>query len=89
MFRVGQKVVCVNDRWRNEDGKHDYITKGVVYVVTGYGRCRDGSQGVHLDGVKNLGGAPFYKWRFRPVTDISIFTDILDKVSRGDLVEVR
>jgi hypothetical protein len=84
-FRVGQRVVCV-------DASHCYmrrkpdLVEGHVYVVL---RTFDtlGGAGVLVDGAKSWHPTGGYRAsRFRPAverkTDTSVFTKILDDVSR-------
>lgn len=76
MFRVGQKVVCVDD-----SGYRKIIHKGDVYTVIGL------APGGFIDMIEidcepdALGNSGFYSRRFRPVqerkTDISVFTAML------------
>jgi hypothetical protein len=76
-FRVGQKVVCV------DAGGTVCVVKGGVYDVVGIK-----GEFLHLDRLETaaicLGG--MLATRFRPAvenkTDISVFTKILDDVSR-------
>jgi hypothetical protein len=72
-FRVGQKVVCVNDSCQY--WTRPWIRKGHVYTVSHFA-----DNGVHL--VESPGKPRgFFSWRFRPAverkTDISIFTKML------------
>lgn len=82
MFKVGQRVVCVNSSIRGPQFYHTTpLTEGRVYIVS-----RDtflnylGNEAIELVGMDNrpLG---YRSIRFRPVvdrkTDISIFTEIL------------
>jgi hypothetical protein len=95
MFHVGQKVVCVNDSsyavlgWFPGEG----LKKWAVYTVRGTGVAIDGGPGVGLNELILTGGAKdqdlyYMASRFRPITerktDISVFTEILDKVTNGD-----
>ena len=89
MFKVGQRVECVDDdpatygsfRW-NEDA----VCVGQVYTVR---RCfvHEGLPTLWLDEIKRseiarlIHGADvgYAASRFRPVTDISIFTNMLNQ----------
>ena len=99
-FRIGQKVVCVDDVFasRHYPGYEAWPTKNIVYTIRDiYNEdFEDGwATALLLEEIIN----PFYDWltlgnheagfsarRFRPVvekkTDISIFTKMLDSVSR-------
>jgi hypothetical protein len=99
-FRVGQRVVCVDDANFTHKDNGATIHKGQVYVVRGLAREENGP-GLYLEGVfqRARRGGPFdgeeLAWkanRFRPVverkTDISTFTQILDDVSAGRVREL-
>lgn len=88
MFRVGQKVVCVDaETW---DGGHfdaeQPLVVGRVYTVASVGRTHFGDHGISL--VENRRRIfPFFgARRFRPVverkTDISIFHEIARKATK-------
>ncbi len=82
-FRVGQKVVCVDDTHRVTGKRHPCLENGRVYEVGSFGVTWRGTEGIHLVGVTNRRPEQaFYKERFRPVierkTDISIFTALLN-----------
>jgi hypothetical protein len=74
MFRVGQKVVCVDASGRAAG----YVSDGKIYTVRalsfGYD-CSDGLPGIHLCGVSGgqrpfgRGEAGFHPRRFRPLTE--------------------
>jgi hypothetical protein len=103
-FRVGQKVVCVEDRFsaRCRIDIPALPVKGQTYTVRGvYGHAN--GQMIWLEEIANplcvlddVGGAPIEPcWpscRFRPAvdrkTDISTFTKILDDVNAGRVREV-
>jgi hypothetical protein len=77
MFRVGQKVVCVNAR--NQGGDPPFAVKGAIYIITDIDS--DGELGLNF---AELNMAPehfLFAWRFRPIverkTDISIFEKML------------
>jgi hypothetical protein len=77
MFRIGQKVVCVDDSlpaspWHR---KHPLVLKQIYVIQSLAGpRCID------IDGSRRA----WQNWRFRPLverkTSISIFTKILDDI---------
>lgn len=80
-FRVGQKVVCVDDsatpgrKWMHGDKP----TVGKIYEVMGFEiDYRDGKLCLIVDAFPHWG---FKAWRFRPIverkTDIEIFTSML------------
>lgn len=95
-FRVGQKVVCVDDSigcWV----KHKTLEAGRVYTIRGFDVVDVvGHPGVFLEEVINENYPPCTRWsdieisyrpeRFRPVierkTDISIFTEMLTPKQR-------
>ncbi|BEV47313.1 hypothetical protein CRBSH125_34960 [Afipia carboxidovorans] len=93
MFRIGQKVVCVNDSnihpcW--SDWHSDLIVKGRVYTIASIERSRD-RFGFTLTEINSKpwptgGYAAWRAERFRPVverkTDISIFKAMLNPSSR-------
>lgn len=86
MFRVGQKVVCVDaSPWLNTTHL-PCLVKGGVYTVSATCNGQFSLPSVMVDGFPPVF---IYARRFRPVvdrpTDISIFTEILDKA--GKVVE--
>lgn len=92
MFRVGQKVVCVDDSWRTPGpgwGRTEAIVRGQVYTVHKCFIDEDGDAIVWLAEVRRDKRVRFF-WgegigylsaRFRPVverkTDISVFQKLL------------
>lgn len=83
MFRIGQKVVCVDDAGTT------IVKNGAVYIVTGNGVSLFGNDliaGSHLTGGAAFSG--MYAHRFRPIverkTDISVFVEILRRESMPD-----
>jgi hypothetical protein len=89
-FRVGQKVVCVDDR--SNLWTAPWIKRGCIYEISGFtagthdplGLFPDNSSDILLVGIEKPGG--FAAERFRPIverkTDISVFTEILRKASK-------
>ena len=88
-FRVGQKVVCVDD-CKDLFGQPSGLRVGTVYTVRGIDRDEksisfNGAPGVYLIGIfrERMSGRErsYRAIRFRPVvekkTDISIFTEML------------
>lgn len=75
MFKVGQKVVCVD----SIDNPH--LRKDDIYTVIGLGEITAEITGVLLAETSHPGGCPFYVSRFRPVverkTDISVLQALL------------
>lgn len=73
-FRVGQKVICVNDKF-DCLGVGDYPIKGEIYTIRWIGeRATDGGPGVMLDEIFGGWFAPdiefcFCVKRFRPLTE--------------------
>lgn len=95
-FRIGQKVVCVDDSPDRRGVIPDrLLRKGRVYTVAGFdSRPPDalGDTGVFLEEAMTPDPASGYGWsvrRFRPVTEqkrktsISIFKEILDRENHG------
>lgn len=77
MFRIGQKVVCVDA----SDFAESYLVEGKIYTVISLtGRFLPG---LILVDAEDPGG--WAAWRFRPVverkTDIAIFTKMLNPES--------
>jgi hypothetical protein len=97
MFRVGQKVICVNDvEYPHAYGLPgmDGLTKGHVYTVreVGLSSWVDGRPAVRLaEIVRPHDDVPFWAHRFRPLverkTDISVFKKLLDPATRSVVVE--
>jgi hypothetical protein len=98
MFRIGQKVVCVDDAdYMHRPGGliTDYIRKGEIYIIReicefDYRPDRQFGRGVRLVGIDrtepNYPDYPFALVRFRPIvereTDISIFKKMLIPTSK-------
>lgn len=85
-FRVGQKVVCVDDTYSTIGGSPSLLKYGAVYTVAAVGLY--GGKHPHID-LREVPAPVPLAWeprRFRPAvenkTDISIFTKILDDASR-------
>jgi hypothetical protein len=90
MFRVGQKVVCVDDR--SNLWTAPWIKRGRIYEIAGFtagtgdplGLFPDSGSDVLLVGIHKPGG--FAAARFRPVverkTDIGFAHEILRKASK-------
>lgn len=100
MFRIGQKVVCVDDtRLAGCDGTgpdvNRWISAGQIYTIrkTTFRK----SPLVWLQGVNracvNFYDSGFHASRFRPVvekkTDISVFTEILNRETVDDRAPAR
>ncbi len=88
MFRVGQKVVCVN-----ASGCAPYgVVEGGVYTIAAihdvvHGPFLGTSTNVKLEGIVNTFVTGFYlqsfaSTRFRPLTDTSISTVLAQKAPR-------
>lgn len=97
---VGQKVVCINDRWRGRSLKETLRARvfgpkrGRNYVIAGVraGFCYP--IGLIFDPFPGtVPGTNYCSDHFRPVVEpeadisISIFTDILDQVNRREVVD--
>lgn len=80
MFRVGQKVECIDAR-----NQENFLTKGAVYIITSISDC---------GGYVRVDGASFghYHGRFRPIverkTDIGVFEEIIRKASAPALGDI-
>lgn len=100
-FRVGQKVVCVDDDPHGDNGI--FPTKGKIYTIAWSGQWRHPAYGdtnpcVHLVEIKRPASkqifcvVPYLASRFRPVaerkTDISIFKAMLKDTKAPALVRV-
>ena len=81
MFRVGQKVVCVDDAPWETTGLPVPVRKKGIYTIQELSRIRSGL-GVKLEEVDRRTYGYFRAARFRPVvtTDISIFEAMLAPV---------
>jgi hypothetical protein len=96
MFRVGQKVVCVDDTPYPDGYNKLYPVKGSIYTIRGFHtESHIDDVGIYLEEVVNppiewsdstACEWPFASYRFRPVversTDISIFTEMLIPASK-------
>ena len=100
-FVVGQKVVCVDDKWANSDHPvhketiHPKI--GHVYTIRDMGPNVDGEIALRFVEIRNkrrlfrdgVDEANFFHWHFRPVkenkTDISIFKKMLTPAPKEDI----
>lgn len=98
MFRVGQKVVCVDAGPSTVDGVV-MLSKGAVYTITGFDTS--GKGGLLLSEVPHhrfyCNGTPagWWHWRFRPVTErktdtgMAILREILERESHQDRAPAR
>lgn len=94
IFRIGQKVVCVNDKNSNLYGKQELVA-GAIYTVRWVGEYYHPRHGIKPSvrvagivrdatdqGFPEHSDVPFGAHRFRPLderkTDISIFQRMLD-----------
>lgn len=87
-YRVGQKVVCINDDWYDQYRRP--ITKasprkGAIYTVSGFKTCNNWPEDVWIQLSEFESSIGFKVVNFRPVidktADISVFTKILDEVN--------
>lgn len=101
MFRVGQKVVCVDTTIANtallrpyEGGwQSNKLIKGQIYTISAVGLVHPfdllGLPAVHVAELDPT--FPIWAHRFRPIvdrkTDISVFQEILRKVTRPSPVD--
>lgn len=95
-FRVGQKVVCINDDYDPHLCRHaDWPTKGQVYTVVAVTKSRGTSSraGLQLAEIKNSGWNQdvgclvdygFSAKHFRPLTDIAVFAKMLNQAPRRE-----
>ena len=89
MFRINQKVVCV-DAGQSAYGLPVRLKRGAIYTVTGIVDRGGNNCGLYLaetTGIHDLRHHPAFRaTRFRPAverkTDISIFQEILRKATR-------
>lgn len=90
-FHVGQKVVCIDDSI-GLDGSAAPIEEGRIYTIRGVTKghsVRGEGIGLLFEEIPPLPAFPkgYIHSRFRPVverkTDISIFTDMLNKTRTG------
>jgi hypothetical protein len=65
MFRVGQKVVCVNASTCSYGSVCGELTKGRIYEVSGFKHWSDGDCYVYLVGVQES----WHPDRFRPIVE--------------------
>jgi hypothetical protein len=80
-FRVGQKVVCVDD---HDQPSAPYVVQGRIYTISGLHYCHDGL-GFYLEEVPDIETddywGSFKAERFRPIvsrkTDISALKALL------------
>ena len=86
MFRVGQKVVCVDDELEPGCIRWGGVApvKGQVYTVSGFGKALRGDELCLRLFELSTPAWCYLAHRFRPIverkTDISIFTAMLDRV---------
>lgn len=84
-FRMGQELVCIiGDTWTNgytgEESKEPNPIKGEVYHYAGAHTCiLTGADYIFLDEFGGSSGPAFEACAFRPVTNISVFTEILER----------
>lgn len=88
-FRIGQPVVCVNARASHgRIWKGDIPCEGSRYTIVDIVMTDDPFDGrkvsLILDEIKNspCWGGAYAAFRFRPVTDISCFTAMLNEKQR-------
>lgn len=94
-FHVGQKVECVDDASLNSLDEQE-IVKGSIYIVRWVGMASGRTRefyGLKLQGVTRQDDQAFLAERFSPIvekkTDISIFTEILDRENAKPRDKVR
>ena len=92
MFRIGQKVVCIDNKVRPITAYPESLKKlkvnGIYHIV----KITHGGAGVHIAEIAAPGETSFYSDRFRPIverkTDISTFEKLLDTKNHKVDVEV-
>jgi hypothetical protein len=95
--KVGQAVVCINDQY-DGGGWHETSLLDCVYVIREIkwpARWTAGKALFRFVGYRwvNCFGEEMWEpdWRYRPVvqprTDISVFTSIINRVSRREVVD--
>ena len=98
-FRIGQKVVCVDDRPQEGASWDVPPQKGAVYTVqwVGFHRYEHFLEAlcVYLCEINRPSGLPFFATRFRPIverkteTGMAILREILDRESHQDKPPVK
>jgi hypothetical protein len=100
-FRVGQKVVCVDDTNYHPDSGNGEMggelpVKGNIYIVSATGLTNPVDPNnlpcIHVEGLDRDDEYPLWAHRFRPLTDISIFEEMLKKKPHqllDDLLEMK
>ena len=92
MFRIGQKVVCVDNKVRPRTAYPKILKKLKVNGIYHIAKITHQGIGVRIAEVVSPGGTSFYSDRFRPVverkTDISTFEKLLDTKNHKVDVEV-
>jgi hypothetical protein len=78
MLHAGQKVECIDDKPRQGHVAPTNLIKGEVYTVKGRYASPNGP-GVLLEVAPPLPGYGFFEDRFRPIVDISVFTQMLKR----------
>lgn len=93
-FRIGQKVVCVNDQPEPGTGWElgAELRVGAIYTIEAVGLTRVGNPGVLVAEARRYAGFNYLSSRFRPLTekktDISCFTELLDRENKNCRVPV-
>jgi hypothetical protein len=88
MFRIGQKVVCVDALSGKGTWRADIPIEGKIYTIEAFDDDEEYGLGLILFEIKNadIWNYSFGAHRFRPVveraTDISIFTEMLIPASK-------
>lgn len=96
-FKVGQKVVCINDRYSSYCAYP--LKKGAIYTIQGLYTCSCGSQQVFLVEVPevtwvgckcqstSLRRHSYYAWRFRVLKYYEIYKIVIEntKETAGEL----
>ena len=89
-FRVGQKVVCINDSYRSYCAYP--LKKGAIYTIYGFYTCDCGSHQVFLDEIPGvvwmgcrcdrifLRRQSYYSNRFRPLKYYTIFKVLFEGI---------
>lgn len=88
-FRVGQKVVCINDKNFNHRYGEECPKNGHIYSIRGIYPSGDS---VWLEEIINpkfaykqgIGEVAFFKWRFRPLVDRPTSIECFQKMLKND-----
>lgn len=99
IFKIGQKVVCINARYYN--GSIYPLTKGKIYTVYGFYTCDCGSEQIYLEEIPdvvtilclcNRTGVrrhSYYAFRFRPLQYYDAYNELFqNKKEQGKKADI-